>query len=101
MLLADRYLRCSGCWIDLATARAVLVAVRDAGAKRSQIEWAERCAMLSALRHPLLNPLIDFGMASPLVVLRGLRGTRTSLRLSLHRPHHRHARDAVSGRSWS
>ena len=65
MLLADRYLRCSGCWIDLATARAVLVAVRDAGAKRSQIEWAERCAMLSALRHPLLNPLIDFGIASP------------------------------------
>ena len=65
MLLADRYLRCSGCWIDLATARAVLVAVRDAGAKRSQVEWAERCAMLSLLRHPLLNPLIDFGVAGP------------------------------------
>src|SRR6188472_2611340 len=62
MLLADRYLRCSGCWIDLATARAVLVAVRDAGARRSQVEWAERCAMLSLLRHPLLNPLIDFGV---------------------------------------
>ena len=65
MLLADRYLRCAGCWIDLATARAVLVAVRDAGAKRSQVEWAERCAMLSLLRHPLLNPLIDFGVAGP------------------------------------
>ena len=59
MLLADRYLRCSGCWIDLATARAV----RDAGARRSQVEWAELCAMLSLLRHPLLNPLIDFGVA--------------------------------------
>jgi DNA-binding NtrC family response regulator len=63
MLLADRYLHCSGCWIDLATARAVLVVVRDAGAKRSQIDWAERCAMLSTLRHPVLNPLIDFGVA--------------------------------------
>jgi hypothetical protein len=65
MLLADRYLRCSGCWIDLATARTVLIALRDAGARRSQIDWAERCAMLARLRHPLLNPLIDFGVAGP------------------------------------
>ena len=65
MLLADRYFRFSGCWIDLATARVVLVALRDAGAKRSQIDWAERCAMLARLRHPLLNPLIDFGVAGP------------------------------------
>jgi DNA-binding NtrC family response regulator/tetratricopeptide (TPR) repeat protein len=65
MLLADRYLRCSGSWIDLATARVVLVALRDPGARRSQIDWAERCAMLARLRHPLLNPLIDFGVAGP------------------------------------
>jgi DNA-binding NtrC family response regulator/tetratricopeptide (TPR) repeat protein len=65
MLLADRYLHSSGGWIDLATARAVLVAISDAGARRDQIAWAERCAMLSTLRHPLLNPLIDFGVATP------------------------------------
>ena len=65
MLLADRYLRFSGCWIDLATARTVLVALRDPGAKRSQIAWAERCTMLARLRHPLFNPLIDFGVAGP------------------------------------
>src|SRR4026209_2578757 len=65
MLLPDRSLRCAGRWVHLADARAVLVAVRDAGARRSQVEWAERCAMLSLLRHPLLNPLIDFGVAGP------------------------------------
>src|SRR5215203_2889146 len=63
MVLADRFLRCSGCWIDLATAGVVMVAVRQAGSRRSQIAWAEHCAMLSMLRHPLLNPLIDFGVA--------------------------------------
>jgi DNA-binding NtrC family response regulator len=65
MLLADRYLRCSDCWIDLATARTVLVALREPGAKRNQIDWAERCGMLARLRHPLFNPLIDFGVAGP------------------------------------
>jgi tetratricopeptide (TPR) repeat protein len=65
MLLADRYLRSSGCWIDLATARATSVVVLEAGARREQIAWAERCAMLSTLRHPLFNPLIDFGIAGP------------------------------------
>jgi hypothetical protein len=63
MLLADRYLRCPDGWIDLATARSVSVAFREAGARRSQIAWAERCAMLARLHHPLLNPLIDFGVA--------------------------------------
>jgi DNA-binding NtrC family response regulator len=65
LVLADRYLRCSSCWIDLATARTVLVDLHDAGDRRSQIDWAERCSMLARLRHPLLNPLIDFGVAGP------------------------------------
>ena len=96
--LADRYLRCSDCWIDLATARAVLVAVRDAGAKRSQIDWAERCAMLSVLRHPLLNPLIDFGVASStsLFEVYAPRG-RLAASASAARTAH-HARHAVSRR---
>jgi DNA-binding NtrC family response regulator/tetratricopeptide (TPR) repeat protein len=64
MLLADRFLQCGTQWIDAATARAVQVVLRPAGRRREQIDWVERCAMLAALRHPLLNPLIDFGVAS-------------------------------------
>jgi len=64
MLLADRFLQCGGDWFDIATAERVEVVVQPAGSRRAQIEWAERCAMLSLLRHPLLRPLIDFGAAS-------------------------------------
>ena len=64
MLLADRFLQCGTQWIDAATARPVQVVLRPAGRRREQIDWAERCGMLAALRHPLLNPLIDFGVAS-------------------------------------
>ena len=78
MLLADRYLRCSGCWIDLATARAVLVAVRDAGATRSQIDWAERCAMLSRPAPPSAQSADRFRRRRAGVALRGLRTTRTA-----------------------
>ena len=63
MLLADRFLRERNSWFDLATGEAVMVAVHDAGPLRAQIDWAERCAMLAALRHAALNPLIDFGVA--------------------------------------
>ena len=62
-LLADRFLRHADGWFDIATANPVSLAVHDAGSLREQIAWAERCAMLVALRHPLLNPLLDFGAA--------------------------------------
>ena len=62
-LLADRFLRHADGWFDIATANPVTLAVHDAGSLGEQIAWAERCAMLIALRHPLLNPLLDFGAA--------------------------------------
>jgi hypothetical protein len=31
--------------------------------KPAQLEWAERCGTLASLRHPLVNPLLDFGTA--------------------------------------
>jgi two-component system response regulator AtoC len=64
MLLADRFLRRHDEWFDIATAERVSVIVRPAGPRRTQIEWAERCAMLAVLRHPLWRPLIDYGAAS-------------------------------------
>jgi transcriptional regulator with AAA-type ATPase domain/tetratricopeptide (TPR) repeat protein len=64
MLLADRFLHRDNEWFDLATAERVSVVVRPAGPRRAQIEWAERCAMLAVLRHPLWLPLLDYGAAS-------------------------------------
>jgi DNA-binding NtrC family response regulator/tetratricopeptide (TPR) repeat protein len=64
MLLADRFLHREDGWFDIATAERVSVVVRPAGPRHAQIEWAERCAMLAVLRHPLLLPLIDYGAAS-------------------------------------
>ena len=63
MLLADRFLHRDNEWFDIATAERVSVLVRPAGPRRAQIEWAERCAMLAVLRHPLWRPLIDYGAA--------------------------------------
>src|ERR671910_4609 len=65
MLLADRFLRVRDSWFDIATTEPVRVIVRDAGARPAQIAWAERCAMQMRLRHPLMNPLIDFGASGP------------------------------------
>ena len=62
-LLGDRFLHANECWFDIATGERVAVLIAPAGPVRSQIDWAERCAMLLRLRHPLLNPLIDYGEA--------------------------------------
>ena len=63
-LLADRFICDRGRWFDLATARPVNIRWNDAGSKRAQFEWSDRCSTLSRLRHPLLNPLLDYGQAA-------------------------------------
>ena len=63
MLAGDRFLQTPDGWFDVATAERVALSIVDAGSLRAQIAWAERCAMLAWLRHPLLNPLIDYGTA--------------------------------------
>ena len=65
MLLADRFLHRERAWFDIATGERVSVVVHEAGPRRAQIAWAERCAMLAMLRHPLLLPLVDYGAAGP------------------------------------
>src|SRR4051794_12122369 len=62
-LLADRFASAGGQWVDLATGTAVRMRVAPAGSLRAQLEWNSRCAALASLRHPAINPLIDYGMA--------------------------------------
>lgn len=61
-LVADRFVRLNGAWIDLGTARFVKLRVLPAGSTRDQILWNSQCAALADLRHPLLNALIDYGL---------------------------------------
>ena len=63
MLLADRFLRVRDAWFDIATGLQVEVTIRSAASRHAQLAWADRCAMLARLRHPLLNPLVDYGVA--------------------------------------
>src|SRR3954466_12926995 len=62
-MLADRFVSPGGAWIDLATGDAVRIHVARAGPARDQLAWNARCAALANLRHPLINPLIDYGLA--------------------------------------
>jgi DNA-binding NtrC family response regulator len=63
-LLADRFVCDRGRWFDLATARAVHIRLSAVGSRRQQFDWNDRCATLWRLRHPLLNPLVDYGYAA-------------------------------------
>ena len=63
-LVGDRFFCDRGHWFDLATALPVNLRFQRAAARREQFEWSDRCASLSRLRHPLLNPLLDFGYAA-------------------------------------
>jgi DNA-binding NtrC family response regulator/tetratricopeptide (TPR) repeat protein len=60
-IVADRFLALRDVWIDLATGALVKLRITPAGTSRSQFEWSARCEVLANLRHPLINPLVDFG----------------------------------------
>jgi DNA-binding NtrC family response regulator/tetratricopeptide (TPR) repeat protein len=62
-IVADRFVPSGTRWIDLATGERVRVRFAPAGPTSEQMAWNTRCAQLANLRHPLINPLIDYGMA--------------------------------------
>ena len=60
--LADRFVLDGGRWIDLATGGVVRVHLEPA-ATMNAFDWDEQCGRLFTARHPLLNPLLDYGPA--------------------------------------
>ncbi len=64
-IFAGRFMKQAGGWIDLASGSAVRMRISTPGAQADQLAWSSRCAMLAGLRHPLVNPLLDFGIAGP------------------------------------
>jgi hypothetical protein len=67
-LLVDRFIANGAAWIDLAMAEPVRLRVVSLDGRGAQIAWADACAIHARLRHPVLNPLVDFG------ALDGARG---------------------------
>ena len=64
-LIADRFVACGTWHLDLASGAPVRVLLSPAGSLAHQAIWSERCASLARLRHPMLNPLLDYGLAGP------------------------------------
>ena len=62
-LIADRFVNCGAWHIDLAAGAPVHVRLLPAGSLRQQAVWSDRCASLARLRHPMINPLVDYGVA--------------------------------------
>ena len=62
-LLADRFVPSGASWIDLATGATVRVRLAPARTAGDLLAWMDWCATLAAMRHPLLNVLLDWGHA--------------------------------------
>ena len=60
-LLADRFMPFGRAWVDIATGAPARLVFTAAGDASRQMIWDDQCAERSRLRHPLLNPLIDYG----------------------------------------
>ena len=61
-LIADRFVECGRAWIDIASGSLVRLHRALAGDRATQLAWSDRCGELARLRHPLINPLIDYGV---------------------------------------
>jgi DNA-binding NtrC family response regulator/tetratricopeptide (TPR) repeat protein len=60
-IVGDRFVASGARWIDLATGDPVRLHIAAGDTPAAELTWADRSAALARLRHPLINPLIDFG----------------------------------------
>ena len=62
-LVADRFVALDRAWIDLASGAPVRVRFGQASHVSAQILWNDQCAERARMRHPLMNVLVDYGLA--------------------------------------
>jgi hypothetical protein len=60
-IAVDRFISNGASWIDLANGGVVRLRVLAAGGRRAQLAWTDMCGAYAPLRHPALNPLLDYG----------------------------------------
>ena len=61
--IGERFFTANGRWFDAASGTEVDVWLGDVNV-RDWAAWTDRCGELARLRHPLLNPLLDWGVAA-------------------------------------
>ena len=61
--IADRFFKTHEGWVDAATGHLVRLYI-SAPDRATDFDWNDQCARLANLRHPLLNPLVDYGLAA-------------------------------------
>jgi DNA-binding NtrC family response regulator/tetratricopeptide (TPR) repeat protein len=61
-LLADRFVPSGRTWVDIASGAPVRLVFSTARDASRQLVWDDQCSERARLRHPLLNPLIDYGL---------------------------------------
>jgi len=62
-LVADRFVALGRTWIDVASGAPVRLRFAPAGQVSAEIVWNDQCAERARLRHPLMNVLLDYGLA--------------------------------------
>jgi hypothetical protein len=79
-LVADRFVKRAGVWIDLATAEVVRLGLPELPAAADAGPWLERSAALWSARHPDLVRLIDYGCVGASSVFEAWRVPATARR---------------------
>ena len=64
-LVADRFVPIGETWTDVACGAPVRLRFLPAASRVDEIVWNDQCAERTRLRHPLLNVLVDYGVADP------------------------------------
>ena len=72
-VVADRFARTDGAWIDLALAEEVRLDLADAPPRPRLVRWLERAAALFCAHHPHLAQMVDYGPVGQAQVFQALR----------------------------
>ena len=72
-VVADRFAKTAGAWVDLALAEEVRLDLSEAPPRPGLVPWLERAAALFGVRHPHLAQVVDYGMVGHAQVFQALR----------------------------
>ena len=90
--IADRFFNDGQGWVDAATGHPVRLHITAAAPADADLEWTDWCSRLARVRHPRLNPLLDFGAASRVQRFEAYDAARPPLPRPGSIPRHDHGR---------
>ena len=96
-LVADRFVPIGETWTDVAAVRRCRLRFLPAASRVDEIVWNDQCAERTRLRHPLLNVLVDYGVARSTAPVRGVWRGCAHPRVGPHGGSSAAARRSLSG----